>query len=100
LRATGSGYEKLKGLDLDVLYQGLKSHGVAILTSMIIGFPFQDRSQVMEDFRKLMEPGPVSAKERLFGWATAPLSTWAWLTEKMSLFQQPRLLRIEQRMNI
>lgn len=55
---TGSGYEKLKGQDLNVLYQGLKSRGVAILTSMIIGFPFQDRSQVMEDFRKLVDLGP------------------------------------------
>jgi hypothetical protein len=241
---TGSGYEKLKGLDLDALYQGLKSRGVAILTSMIIGFPFQDRAQVLEDFRKLVdlgpalwqiliyfafpgtplhrqvlaeerylpdyqknpdyrtfdgfsmhfkhphfmpnelenlqrelyrkafevlgpslirvvrtwfkgycnlkdasnpllrgraermrdyvrsaipglyaaiffgpngerrneareflkdiekELGPVSAKERLFGWTTVPLTTWTWLTEKVSLFQQPRLLRIEHRMNV
>jgi hypothetical protein len=241
---TGSGYEKLKGLDPDALYQGLKSRGVAILTSMIIGFPFQDRAQVLEDFRKLVdlgpalwqvliyfafpgtplhrqvlaeerylpdyqknpdyrtfdgfsmhfkhphftpnelenlqrelyrkafevlgpslirvvrtwfkgycnlkdasnpllhgraermrdyvrsaipglyaaiffgpngerrneareflkdiekELGPVSAKERLFGWATVPLTTWTWLTEKVNLFQQPRLLRIEHRMNV
>jgi hypothetical protein len=55
---TGSGYEKLKGKDLSELYQGLKSRGVAILTSMIIGFPFQDRSRVLEDFRKLTELGP------------------------------------------
>ena len=56
---SGSGYEKLKGQDLDALYQGLKSRGVAILTSMIVGFPFQDRSRVLEDFRKLMELGPA-----------------------------------------
>ena len=240
---SGSGYEKLKGQDLDVLYQGLKSHGVAILTSMIIGFPFQDRSQVMKDFRKLVdlgpalwqiliyfafpgtplhrqvlaegrylpdyqknpdyrtfdgfsmhfkhphftpkklenlqrelyrkcfdllgpslvrvvrtwfegyrnlknssnpllrgraermkgyvrsalpgiypailfgpnadrrneareflkdierELGPVSAKERLFGWATVPFSAWTWLAERLNVFQQPRLLRIEHRKN-
>jgi hypothetical protein len=238
---TGSGYEKLKGQDLNVLYQGLKSRGVAILTSMIIGFPFQDRSQVMQDFRKLVdlgpslwqiliyfafpgtpfhrqvlaegrylpayqknpdyrtfdgfsmhfkhphfeprelenlqrelyrkcfevlgpslvrvvkawfegyrnlknssnpllrgraermqgyvrsalpglfpairfgpnadrrqeirdflkeierELGPLSFKERFFCWATLPLSAWTWLTEKLDLFQQPRLLRIEHR---
>jgi hypothetical protein len=56
---TGSGYEKLKGQDLPALYQGLKSRGVAILTSVIIGFPFQDRSRVLEDFRKLTELGPA-----------------------------------------
>jgi haloalkane dehalogenase len=240
---TGSGYEKLKGLDLDALYQGLKSRGVAILTSMIIGFPFQDRAQVLEDFRKLVdlgpalwqiliyfafpgtplhrqvlaeerylpdyqknpdyrtfdgfsmhfkhphfmpkemenlqrelyrkafellgpslirvvrtwfegyrnlknssnpllqgraermkgyvrsslpglypailfgpnaerrkeakeflkeierELGPVCAKERLFGWATVPFSAWTWLVERLNVFQQPRLLRIERRDN-
>lgn len=58
IEGTGSGYEKLKGYDLPLLYQGLKSRGVAILTSMIIGFPFQDRSRVMEDFRKITELGP------------------------------------------
>jgi len=240
---TGSGYEKLKGQDLDALYKGLKSRGVAILTSMIIGFPFQDRSRVLEDFQKLMELGPalwqiliyfafpgtpfhrqvlaegrylpayqekpdyrtfdgfsmhfkhphftptemedlqrelyrnafellgpslirvvrtwfegyrnlknssnpllrgraermkgyvrsalpglypailfgpnaerrneareflkdierelgpVSAKELLFGWATVPFSAWTWLAERLNVFQQPRLLRIEHRKN-
>jgi hypothetical protein len=56
---TGSGYDKLKGQDLQGLYESLKSRGVAILTSMIIGFPFQDRSQALEDFQKLMELGPA-----------------------------------------
>jgi haloalkane dehalogenase len=240
---TGSGYEKLKGQDLDALYKGLKSRGVAVLTSMIIGFPFQERSRVLEDFNKLIElepslwqiliyfafpstplhrqviaegrylpayrekpdyrtfdgfsmhfkhehfspkeledlqrelyrkafellgpslirvvqtwfegycnlknspnsllrgraermrdyvrsalpglypailfgpnadrrneareflkdiqteMGPATAKERLFGWATVPLSAWTWLAEKLNVFQQPRLLRIEHRMN-
>jgi len=240
---TGSGYEKLKGQDLDALYESLKSRGVAILTSMIVGFPFQDRSRVLEDFRKLTELGPalwqiliyfafpgtplhrqvlsegrylpayqekpdyrtfdgfsmhfkhphftptelenlqhelyqkafellgpslirvvrtwfegyrnlknssnpllrgraerlkgyvrsalpglypailfgpnadrrneargflkdiekelgpVSAKERLFGWATLPFTAWTWLAERLDVFQQPRLLRIEHRIN-
>ena len=56
---SGSGYEKLKGQDLGALYQDLRSRGVSILTSMIIGFPFQDRSRVLEDFRKLMELRPA-----------------------------------------
>jgi hypothetical protein len=38
-----SGYKKLRGAKLDHLYQDLKSRGVAILTSMIIGFPYQDQ---------------------------------------------------------
>jgi hypothetical protein len=45
------------------------------------------------------ELGPVSAKERLFGWATVPFSAWTWLAERLNVFQQPRLLRIEHRKN-
>ena len=236
-----SGYKKLEGKTLDGLYGELKSRGVAILSSMIIGFPYQDRARVMEEFSQLMklgpslwqiliyfafpktplyqrvleegryleryrdqpdyrtfdgfsmhfkhthfapraiedlqrelyrksfetlgpslvrvlgtwfegyrnlknssrpllrdraermgryvrsalpgiypatrfgpnrerraeakgflreierELGPLSAKERLQCWGTVPLSFWTWLTEKLGLFQQPRLLRIEHR---
>ncbi len=53
-----SGYKKLQGKTLDVLYRDLKSRGVALLTSMIIGFPYQDRTQVLEEFKQLTELGP------------------------------------------
>ncbi|MBN1104478.1 MAG: hypothetical protein JXL84_13755 [Deltaproteobacteria bacterium] len=54
-----SGYKKLQGRGLEDLYRDLKSRGVAILSSMIIGFPYQDRAQVMKEFRRLMELGPA-----------------------------------------
>jgi len=236
-----SGYQKLQGKQLDALYRDLKSRGVAILSSMIIGFPYQDRTRLLEEFEHLItlgpslwqiliyfafpgtplyqkvlaegrylesyvktndyrtfdgfsmhfkhphftpraledlqkelyrqcfeilgpslvrvlnawfqgyqnlkhsprpllrgraermgryvrsalpglypailfgptrecraaagqlfreiqkELGPISARERLQCWGTVPLSFWTWLTEKLGLFQQPRLLRIEHR---
>ena len=55
---TGSGYKKLQGKKLDVLYDDLRSRGVAILTSMIIGFPHQNRAGILEDFKQLTEMGP------------------------------------------
>lgn len=55
---TNSGYKKLRGAKLDDLYHGLKSRGVAILTSMIIGFPYQDQKQVQEEFKQLMDLAP------------------------------------------
>jgi hypothetical protein len=55
---TNSGYKKLEGAELDVLYRDLRSRGVAILSSMIIGFPYQDRKQVLAEFRQLMDLEP------------------------------------------
>ena len=54
-----SGYKKLQGKSLDTLYRELRSRGVAILSSMIVGFPYQDRAKVMEEFKQLMELGPA-----------------------------------------
>ena len=53
-----SGYDKLKGANLAELYQSLKKRGIAILSSMIIGFPYQDRAQIMKEFENLITLGP------------------------------------------
>jgi haloalkane dehalogenase len=55
---THSGYKKLRGAKLDHLYRDLKSRGVAILTSMIIGFPYQDKKKVQSEFKQLMDLAP------------------------------------------
>lgn len=53
-----SGYKKLQGRPMDVLVRDLRSRGVAVLTSMIIGFPYQDRAKVLEEFQQLTDLGP------------------------------------------
>jgi hypothetical protein len=55
---VASGYKKLQGIGLDELYRDLRARGVAILSSMIIGFPYQDRSKILDEFRQLTELGP------------------------------------------
>ncbi|UCH80224.1 MAG: hypothetical protein JSW20_10820 [Nitrospiraceae bacterium] len=55
---TESNFSKLKGKSLSELYSSLKSRGVALLSSMIIGFPYQDRTKVMKEFRMITELGP------------------------------------------
>ena len=55
---TESGYRKLQGESLEDLYSSLKSCGVALLSSMIIGFPYQDRAQIVQEFDRLMTLGP------------------------------------------
>jgi len=53
-----SNFSKLKGKSLSELYSSLKSRGIALLSSMIIGFPYQDRKKLMEEFRMITELGP------------------------------------------
>jgi hypothetical protein len=55
---TNSGYKKLRGAKLDHLYRDLKSRGVSILTSMIIGFPYQDQKKIHSEFEQLMDLAP------------------------------------------
>ena len=55
---TESNFNKLKGKSLSELYSSLKSRGVALLSSMIIGFPYQDRAKIMEEFRMITDLGP------------------------------------------
>jgi hypothetical protein len=59
IEGAESGYDKLRGQSLPELYESLKSRGVALLSSMIMGFPYQDREQVVEEFRRLTELGPA-----------------------------------------
>lgn len=54
-----SGYKKLQGKRIDELYRDLRARGVAILSSMIIGFPYQDRARVLEEFKQLIALGPA-----------------------------------------
>ena len=56
---TESSFDKLKGKSLSELYSSLRSRGVAILSSMIIGFPYQDKAKIMEEFRMFTELRPA-----------------------------------------
>jgi haloalkane dehalogenase len=53
-----AGYGKLDGKNLEELYAALKWRGVSLLSSMIIGFPYQDSNRVREEFDRLMNLGP------------------------------------------
>jgi hypothetical protein len=54
-----SGYAKQKGRPLSELYAGLKAVGCAQLTSMIIGFPYQDEATIWSEFEALMALEPA-----------------------------------------
>ena len=57
-----AGYDKLKGKPLEELYSSLQARGVNLLSSMIIGFPYQDREQIMKEFDRLMALKPSMAQ--------------------------------------
>lgn len=54
-----SGYRKQKGRRIADLYRDLKSVGTAQLTSMIIGFPYQDEATIWNEFESLMALEPA-----------------------------------------
>lgn len=56
---AAAGYTKQRGRSLPELYRDLKSVGCGQLTSMIIGFPYQDEERIWKEFEELMklEPG-------------------------------------------
>ena len=56
--SPSAGYEKMKGEDFGTLFRDLQSRGIAILTSMIIGFPHQDQASILSDFEILMSLEP------------------------------------------
>jgi radical SAM superfamily enzyme YgiQ (UPF0313 family) len=53
-----AGYGKLQGTELEELYASLKSRGISLLSSMIIGFPYQDSNRIRKEFDRLMNLGP------------------------------------------
>jgi len=53
-----SGYEKLEGREIGELYADLKAHGVGVLSSMIVGFPYQDEATIRAEFAELMALEP------------------------------------------
>jgi B12 binding domain len=53
-----AGYGKLQGEPLENLYASLRSRGIAVLSSMIIGFPYQDPDRVRREFDRLMALRP------------------------------------------
>ncbi len=57
-----SGYAKLQGRPLAELHADLHAHGVATLTSMIIGFPYQDEDTIRAEFEDLMALEPALAQ--------------------------------------
>ena len=72
---------------------------IAALYPAILFGPNRPRREEARKLLKAIEykTGDLKSKERIYCWASVPLSIWTWLTARLNLLQQPRLLRIEHR---
>ncbi|MCK5071925.1 MAG: hypothetical protein KAQ98_00765 [Bacteriovoracaceae bacterium] len=62
-----AGYEKHEGVDIDSLIKELQSHGITVLTSMIVGIPYQTDKIAKREFSELMETRPALSQFLIYG---------------------------------
>lgn len=64
---TRSGYAKQQGRPIDDIITEFRAHGITILTSMIVGFDYQNREIVAQEFDRLMKLKPALAQFLIYG---------------------------------
>jgi radical SAM superfamily enzyme YgiQ (UPF0313 family) len=62
-----SGYAKHAGRDIDELICDLQSHGITVLTSMIVGIPYQTDEIARSEFGSLMKTEPALSQFLIYG---------------------------------
>jgi len=56
---TRSGYEKQSGRPVAEVFTEFRDHGITILASMIVGFPYQNRGIIQEELNGLLSLKPA-----------------------------------------
>jgi haloalkane dehalogenase len=64
---TRSGYAKQQGRPIEEILTDFRQHGITVLTSMIVGFDYQNENVVAEELDKLMELKPTLAQFMIYG---------------------------------
>jgi len=64
---TRSGYAKQQGRPIGELFRELRDHGVSVLTSMIVGLPYQTPEIIEEELDGLMELQPTLSQFLIYG---------------------------------
>lgn len=64
---TRSGYAKQSGRPVAELFRELRDHGVSILTSMIVGFPYQTPGIIAEELSGLLSLRPTFSQFLIYG---------------------------------
>ncbi len=64
---TRSGYAKQQGRPVEEILTEFREHGITILTSMIVGFDYQDREVVAQELEALMRLKPSLGQYLIYG---------------------------------
>jgi radical SAM superfamily enzyme YgiQ (UPF0313 family) len=56
--AKGAGYDKMKGRTYRELFTDLHNHGIAVLASVILGYDYQTREDILDEFEDLISLRP------------------------------------------
>lgn len=64
---TRSGYAKQQGRPIEELFAELRDHGVSVLTSMIVGLPYQTPEIIEEELDGLMQLEPTLTQFLIYG---------------------------------
>jgi radical SAM superfamily enzyme YgiQ (UPF0313 family) len=62
-----SGYAKQQGRPVEEIIKEFRAHGITILTSMIVGFDYQNREIVAQELDELMKLKPALAQFLIYG---------------------------------
>ena len=62
-----AGYSKMEGGSFKEKFSELKSHGINVMASMILGFDYQTAQVVQEEFDELMSYNPTSCQFLIYG---------------------------------
>jgi radical SAM superfamily enzyme YgiQ (UPF0313 family) len=64
---TRSGYAKQSGRPVEEIFREYREHGISILASMIVGFPYQTPEIIEEELSGLLALRPVLAQFLIYG---------------------------------
>ncbi len=64
---TRSGYAKQAGRPVDELFRELRAHGISVLSSMIVGLPYQTDEVIDEELSGLLALRPTLAQFLIYG---------------------------------
>lgn len=64
---TRSGYGKLSGRPVEEIFHEFREHGITILASMIVGFPYQTPEIIEEELSGLLALRPVLSQFLIYG---------------------------------
>ena len=64
---TRSGYAKQQGRPIGDILTEFREHGITVLTSMIVGFDYQNQEVVAQEFDELMKFKPALAQFLIYG---------------------------------